>query len=410
MRVSGDKLPISVQIQKMPLKPTLFLPAIAAMFLAFGSLSASAQIDAPEVVDLATNVPGRLGIDLSISDGISEYYLLDTGSSPFTTTWATNAPWWPGATNADTSSTNTSVDYGPGSGENRFYYYPATDSVSITGATGSVSATIAIDGEYAHYTNANGPSSSTADWVVDSNFPIAISNAVASNIPPNPVPNFFGILGSDLADSNAGLLSIIDSQTYGTNVVQGFILNGNTNGPTLTIAPTVSMVQSFTNTFQMNTNTNGSIRQNLISPAYSITLSNGTSTNIGNLPTLLDSGTPPSSELFITQGSNVDVSAFTTNLAGINVLDPGVSISMLIGDTPYTITSDSDHYITVYGSPTDAKSGGITYGLNFFENYNVLYDLQNQTVGIEAVPEPSTYVLLVLGGLALLIATRRKNA
>ncbi len=370
------------------------LSRILAIFSLLGTSLASTQITAPNVVNyqyLDSNQ--RLGISLNIGGASTdEVYLFDTGSSPLTSAWAAGAPWWGGSASIDTNTTG-SIVYGGGSGTQKFDYYAATSSVSII-STSSLSASSSIDAVYAGYTNADSHAS-PASWQPDLTFDAAVSNAVTSNVAPFS-SHVFGTLGADTSNTNAGFQNLIESQSYGTNVVKGYIISANLTNPTLTIAPTLSEVANFTNIYQMNTNTDGSIKQNLINGSFNMTFQ-GVTNSLGTLPTLLDTGTPPSSALFITQGSQVNVSAFTTN----GYLEAGASMTMLIGNTPYTLTSSSNNLISVYGSPTDTGSGGITFGLNFFQNYDVLYNLANQTVGIQAVPEPSSLALISVAGLLL---------
>jgi len=367
-----------------------------------GVVTGHAEILSPVVVNLQ-NMDGnsRLGISLNIGGaGLNEIYLLDTGSSPLTSAYATGAPWW-GTYTANMTETR-SIIYGGGSGTQKFDYHPAAASVTLAGTTVSSPSDSSLAMIFSGYTNSDPHGNAT--WVPDTAFDQAVVDAVTTNDPPF-ASHVFGTLGADLSDSQSGLMHIVSSQTYGPSVTNGFLIDATSTGPTLTIGPDQATVAQFTHWFDMNT-TGAEINQLLISPGYSIDAGGG-QVSLGALPTLLDTGTPPDSLLFITQGSAVDVSAFTTN----GYLNDGVSITMLLGDTPYTLTSDASHRISVYGNPSDSKSGGLTYGLNFFRDHQVLYDLDNKRVGILAVPEPSTFFCVLAAGLWLgfLRLTRRSR-
>lgn len=232
------------------------------------------------------------------------------------------------------------------------------------------------------------------NWVPDTQFDQAIVDAVTTNVAPFP-SHVFGTLGADLHDPQNGFMNIVGSQTYGPSVTKGFLIDATAAQPTLTIGLDQPTLNSFTNVYAMNI-TGGVIDQLLISPEYDL-IFEGTSHTLGALPTLLDTGTPPDSRLFITQGSSVDVSAYTQD----GFLKDGVTITMLLNGSPYTLTSSASQKISVFGSPTDSATGGLTYGLNFFRDHQVLYNLDSNQVGIRAVPEPSAALCAVFAGVLL---------
>jgi hypothetical protein len=75
---------------------------------------------------------------------------------------------------------------------------------------------------------------------------------------------------------------------------------------------------------------------------------------------------------------------------------------------PYVITSTASRPIAVFNAPS-GNQGAIVYGLNFFEHYDVMYDLDSQTVGVSAVPEPAAAWCL-LGLVAGVVVARRYRA
>jgi hypothetical protein len=59
----------------------------------------------------------------------------------------------------------------------------------------------------------------------------------------------------------------------------------------------------------------------------------------------------------------------------------------------------------------DNKPGNTTFYLNsgiaLFQQYDVIYNLQDGQIGFEPIPEPSTWTLLGLSALLLVAASRR---
>lgn len=48
-------------------------------------------------------------------------------------------------------------------------------------------------------------------------------------------------------------------------------------------------------------------------------------------------------------------------------------------------------------------------GISFFYNYNLIYDMKNGIIGVQAVPEPSSTGLLLLGAAAGWLALRNRR-
>ena len=60
----------------------------------------------------------------------------------------------------------------------------------------------------------------------------------------------------------------------------------------------------------------------------------------------------------------------------------------------------------------DNKPGKSTFylnsGISLFQQYDVIYNLQDGQIGFEAIPEPSTWALLGLSAIVLAATARRK--
>lgn len=360
------------------------------------AITASAQsiITAPQTINLSYLADDqRLGIQINIGNGAwTEPYLFDTGSYEFMSGWADGAPWW-GAATVNTSVSGTAT-YGGGSGENQLIYYSGSASIRLTDGTTSVVATGPVSQVYTSNTNAN-PANPVADWQPNVAFNNALVSAVTTGDPPfaSMAGPTFGIYGAGLFYPGTGLYGMLQSFTYADGISSGYIVS--TASPSLTIGLTAESIATFSTTYAMNTTGGGAIAEGIISPDYSIT-SNGVTVMLSDLPTLLDTGTPPGAGIIIEQGTLVDFSDYIDE--GDNYLRYGTTLTMLIAGAPYTLTSTLENPIWAFeGNP--ANEGFIVYGLNFFQNYDVMYDLDTFTVGIAAIPEPGTYALLSLGGL-----------
>jgi len=378
----------------------------AALFFVFlvSLPTAFAQpISTPVVIGLSRlDDDQRLGIEINIGGAEkSELYLFDTGSYQFVSGWASGAPWW-GMADVDTSQTK-SATYGPGSGEVRLDAHPGTATISLTGGGGSLSVSSSVHQVYDAYTNAN-PSSPTANWQPDTTFDNALTNAVTTNDPPftHIVGPFFGVYGIAPFEAGEGFFGSISQLAFDSGLSRGYVVSGS-GAPSLTVGLTAERIADFSATYPMIANGQGGYELPLVHADF--TLSDGASSQeLSSVPTLFDTGTPPELGVFIEQGIGLDVSAYTFVEDGTTFLNHGTSLTMDILGAPYEITSTTSNPIAVFDAPT-GNPGAIVYGLNFFENYDVMYDLESQTVGVSAVPEPAT-VWCVLGFAAGVVIAR----
>lgn len=381
--------------------------AFAILLISFPSAYAQ-TISTPLTIGLSKVADGqRLGIDITIGGAErSELYLFDTGSNQFMSGWASGAPWW-GTANVDVSQTKSLI-YGPGSGQVRLDAHPGTAMISMPGESPSLSVSSTVHQVYDASMNAD-PSSPTADWQPDTAFDDALANAVTTNEPPFTTTlggPFFGVYGVAPLESGEGFFGSISRLTFDSGLSRGYVVSGS-GAPSLTVGLTPERIADFAATYPMISNGQGAYELPLIHADF--TLSDGASArNLSSIPTLFDTGTPPELGVFIEQGVGLDVSAYTFVQDGTTFLNHGTSLTMDIPGGPYEITSTTSNPIAVFDAPT-GNPGAIVYGLNFFENYDVMYDLDSQTVGVSAVPEPAAAWCLC-GVVAGVVVARRYKA
>jgi HipA-like protein len=391
-------VPVAGLASSFVMRAALFFVFLVSLPTAFAQ-----PISTPVVIGLSRlDDDQRLGIEINIGGAEkSELYLFDTGSYRFVSGWASGAPWW-GIADVDTSQTKSTI-YGPGSGEVRLDAHPGTATISLTGGGGSLSVSSSVHQVYDAYTNAN-PSSPTANWQPDDTFDDALTNAVTTNDPPfaHLVGPFFGVYGIAPFEAGEGFFGSISQLAFDSGLSRGYVVSGS-GAPSLTVGLTAERIADFSATYPMIANGQGGYELPLVHADF--TLSDGASSQkLSSVPTLFDTGTPPELGVFIEQGIGLDVSAYTFVQDGTTFLNHGTSLTMDILGAPYEITSTTSNPIAVFDAPT-GNPGAIVYGLNFFEKYDVMYDLESQTVGVIAVPEPAT-VWCVLGFAAGVVIAR----
>jgi len=363
-------------------------------------------VTAPETFNLTYYLnQERIGITLNLGSGtVAEPYLFDTGSPDLTSGWTNGVAWWPAGTTAGTPA--TPLVYGPGSGTQKFDANNSDQTVVLSQGSNSLNDTTVVKQITAGYTNST-PSVSPANWQSDASFNDALSSA-ATNSSIHPFSGTFnGTLGADLTDLTAGgFARLVNTQTYAAGLDTGFIVNASLSAPSITVGLQSNTIAGFSNTFAMN-KIGSAIQLHVISADYGFAHGVDSAT-VSSVPTLLDTGTPPSSGVFLTTGTALTIDSKYLDVSG-NYLKDGTSFTMLLGGTPYTLTSTAGNRISVFASQDGV--GGVTYGLNFFQNYQVMYDLTTSTVGIQAVPEPDSMLLLLLAGglVATSLVWQRRN-
>jgi hypothetical protein len=67
----------------------------------------------------------------------------------------------------------------------------------------------------------------------------------------------------------------------------------------------------------------------------------------------------------------------------------------------------TDGQVTIQDNKTNNTTFYLNSGIALFQQYDVIYNLQDGQIGFEAIPEPSTWALLGLSALLLVAASRK---
>jgi hypothetical protein len=170
----------------------------------------------------------------------------------------------------------------------------------------------------------------------------------------------------------------------------------------------------------MNTNTNapvGATFTNSGSLFYSeqvfnanMTISNAATYFSTNLGITTDTGA--STTIHNGNLGGIPADLYVTNNDGKVYLVSGADFG-LSGLTVSGTNSDFYQFVTASNQVLiqDNKTNNTTFYLNsgiaLFQQYDVIYNLQDGQIGFEAIPEPSTWALLGLSALLLVAASRK---
>jgi hypothetical protein len=410
------------------IKIYLFL-VLFTLLLPSGILRAQSEINAPLQIPLyhPTNEGAsdatKWGIYLSIGGGAAPaLFELDTGGTGFYAAYATNSasPWW-----GTDVVTNNPVN-GTNAYESGLTYYGASVFSSVT-FWGNQTTSI--------FSSSNnllvGQSTSIVEIKTNSLDGNITTNALWTNTgevthgTPPIQGAFYGDFGLALQSSSNALVNLIAQMQFTNGVVPGFVVHAPLNGTNGYLQ--IGLHASQTNTpgynyFTMNPDTSGGTFSNtqisykaeaLISSTLNIQ-DHGTSIYATNIDLIADTGAHPNLHY-----SSSNPPATLTDKISDGILTNDLSVTFTATDTSGSNITLQNFTTSTNGGNSEydrnraevmsaPKSDGSSYntGLFFFNQHDdVIYDLQNGTVGLSpfSVPEPSEAWLLLTGlGLFLL--------
>lgn len=270
-------------------------------------------------------------------------------------------------------------------------------------------------GQMTSITNTNG---GTALWTPD--------GEGTPGVPPIDQA-FYGDFGMSLAYANSGIVNLIAQLSFSNGIIPGFRVRAYGDNPYLQIGLTAADTTSPSAFyFGMNTNTNappGATFSNSGSLFYSeqvfnanMTISNATTNFTANLGITTDTGA--STTIHNADQGNIPAALYTTNDSGKGHLVAGADFMLSATNTDGAVV-DFFQFTTTSPSGTnpvaiqDNKPGNdlfyLNSGISLFQQYDVIYNLQDGQIGFEPIPEPSTWALLAFSAGALALLLRRRQ-
>ena len=354
----------------------------------------------------------KLGIYVSIGGSTNpQIFEFDTGGAGLYAAYATNdrSPWWGSGFNTTGLFVTNTYDSGI-----RYEGNIITTAVSLYADHhgGSPLVTTADGlrvGQMTNIINTNG----AAYWTP--------GGEATNGIPPID-QTFYGDFGMSLAYANSGIVNLVAQLSFGNGIIPGFRVRGHSNGPYLQIGLTAGDTSnSSAFYFTMNTNTNapvGASFTNSGSLFYSeqvfnadMTISNTTTNFTANLGITTDTGA--GTTIHNADEGGIPGALYTTNASGKGHLVAGADFG-LSGMTLGGTNVDFYQFVTTGGQVAvqDDKTNNTTFYLNsgiaLFQQYDVIYNLQDGRIGFEPVPEPGTWALLGLSAALFALLGRRR--
>lgn len=349
----------------------------------------------------------KLGIYASIGGGTPKIFEFDTGGAGFYAAYASadigKSAWW-GTNFADTGQSVTNT-YDSGI---RYEGAIVSAAVSLYSDHTSIAPLVTtaenlLVGQITSITNTNG---GAALWTPD--------GETTPGTPPIEGA-FYGDFGMSLAYAKSGIVNLVAQLGFTNGIIPGFIVRAYGNSPYLQIGLTGADTNNATAFyFGMNTNTSapaGTTFTNSGSLFYSeqvfnadMTISNAATNFTANLGITTDTGA--STTIHNADQGGIPSALYTTNNEGKGHLVAGADFS-LGGQTLGNTNVDFFQFTTSAGEVgiQDNKPGDSTFYLNsgiaLFQQYDVIYNLQDGQIGFATVPEPRTWALLGLGALLL---------
>ncbi len=341
------------------------------------------------VTNSANYSPSHYTIYAAIGGGPLLPYLFDTGAPNFFSFYNTNGA---------ATTTNGSFTFSTGL---TYYYEGITSTVSLGSNNATLVTSDPLNLAQVRYTQND----------VFNNTPIhQVTNAAGPQ-----ADGTYGDFGAGFYGSSL-LATVLTQIPLSHSLTLGYTLNlttkqiASSGQGSLTLGVSASLLASYAtnpNVIKMALSPTGSTiptagggsvagynKAQVSNVIVSLTASNGTSTST-NMPFVLDTGGGPNAVLYAT---NLDAFNNATNLT--------VATTNIASQTLYTVTDNT----TPWGGSVDVLTnlaGGVRLnsGGYFFESNIVTFDLSSGTlyiVPVQAVPEPSSWALLLGCGVLLL--------
>lgn len=234
---------------------------------------------------------------------------------------------------------------------------------------------------------------------------------------------FYGDFGMSLAYASKGIVNLIAQLSFSNGITPGFRIRAHGDNPYLQIGLTAADTNSASAFyFGMNTNTNappGATFTNSGSLFYSeqvfnanMTISNATTNFTANLGITTDTGA--STTIHNADLGGVPGELLVTNHEGkvhlVSEADFGLSGPTVGGTNAefYQFVTSNDQVSIQNNKPGNSNMFYLNSGIALFQQYDVIYNLQDGQIGFEPVPEPRTWALLAVSAAALAFLRRRR--
>ncbi len=388
---------------------------VFSVFLWIGILSSHAQIVSNTIIvplhyRLIQSGAYKLGIYASIGGGTPQIFEFDTGGAGLFAAYATNdkSPWWgSGFSTTGLPVTNT---YDSGI---QYQGTIITAAVSLYADHHSSTPLVTTDsglrvGQMTNIINTNG----ATYWTP--------SGEATNGIPPIDQA-FYGDFGMSLAYASNGIVNLVAQLSFSNGIIPGFRVRAYGTNPYLQIGLTAADTNSSSAFyFTMNTNTNapvGATFTNSGSLFYSeqvfnanMTISNATTNFTANLAITTDTGA--GTTIHNANLGGVPDALYVTNNDGnlhlVEGADFGLS-GMTLGGTNVSFFDfvTANNQVSIQDNKPSNTTFYLNSGISLFQQYDVIYNLDNGQIGFEPIPEPSTWALLGLSALLLFAVSRR---
>ena len=354
----------------------------------------------------------KLGIYLSIGGGSTpQIFEFDTGGAGLYAAYATNtnSPWWGTGFITTTNSVTNTYDSGIQ------YKGPIVEAaVSLFADHHGGTPLVTTPGNLlvGQMTNIANTNTGEVLWTPEGVGP--------SGQPPIDGV-FYGDFGMSLNYASKGIVNLIAQLSFSNGIIPGFRVRAHGDNPYLQIGLTAADTTSASAFyFGMNTNTNappGATFTNSGSHFYSeqifnanMTISNATTNFTANLGITTDTGA--STTIHNANLGGVPPELWTTNDKGQVRIVAGADFGLnelTLGNTnveffQFTTTNGQ---VGIQDNNPSNTTFYLNSGIALFQQYDVIYNLDNGQIGFEPIPEPSTWALLALSALLIFAASRR---